>query len=85
LYEAEIAADDLARILKFIEKQVAGGRNDMIHDLLPFLGERMTVFNKAKQIGAREFLTDQLIDQIVYRLYEVTQDEIQIVEESTKP
>lgn len=79
------ALGDPDRFLNFVGNLLAGGRTDVIHDLLAFLVERMTALKKDKQIVAREFLTDGLVDQIVYRLYGLTEDEIQLVEEGTKP
>ena len=58
LYEVDLAADDTGRTLKFVEKQLAAGRTDVIHDLLAFLAERMTALNKDKQTAAKQFLTD---------------------------
>jgi len=67
-------------------------KSDVVHDQLAYLAERMLKMNKQKQQEIKGFLgwlgplrekirqKDKLIDQVVYRLYALTEEEIGIVE-----
>lgn len=78
-------ADEYDHVLNWAEKEISENRNDTIHDFLAFLARQMidlklkgktpasTIEEKLKQTG-------WLIDQIVYNLYGLTEEEIKVVE-----
>jgi len=44
--------------LHFAETELKAGRNDVVHDILAFLAERMMALNQEKRTTAKQFLTD---------------------------
>ena len=98
LYVQGDFANILAQVEARLPKDAAGNfiaeqeRSGVVHDLLAFLAEWMLEMNKQKQTKVKGFLplrehirqTDKLIDALVYELYGLTEDEIKIVEGSTK-
>jgi len=57
-YAESIAARDATNTLHFVEAELKARRTDVVHDLLAFLAERMTMTHQAKQETAKQFLTD---------------------------
>lgn len=71
-------------ILKWVEREQLENRKDSIHDFLAFLANQMIRMQKTKTSNTSTSnklkQTDELIDQIVYKLYGLTEEEIKIVE-----
>ena len=44
--------------MHFAETELKAGRNDVVHDILAFLAERMMALNQEKRTTAKQFLTD---------------------------
>lgn len=60
LYERSLANENSENVLAFVAEQLAAKpeRSDVVHDLLAFLAERMTILNHEKRTAAKQFLTD---------------------------
>ncbi len=70
--------------------EFSSSQSDTIHDFLSFLAQRMIdmkMTEKQSSISVREKIasTEGLIDQIVYKLYGLTDEEIKIVEGKDLP
>jgi hypothetical protein len=73
-------------LLHWVKKEVSEDRNDTIHDFLEFLSKQMIALKlkeKPSSSDIEEKLkhTTWLIDQIVYKLYRLADEDIKIVEE----
>jgi adenine-specific DNA-methyltransferase len=72
-------------ILSWAEKEISESRNDTIHDFLAFLAKQLISLKSegkehSSSIAKEQEQTAWLIDQIVYKLYGLTEEEVKIVE-----
>lgn len=58
LHAAALAKGDPGKALNFVERELAEGRTDTVHDLLAHLAGEMTALNTAKGKAVRQFLAD---------------------------
>ena len=85
LYAEGVASNVFDELLTLVQECLLSHpeKSDVVHDLLAFLAQQMLDLHKQSQSNDHSDIihrTDELIDRIVYKLYGLTEEEINIVE-----
>ena len=90
LYESFLNSGDLAIFERFLEGQfeidnanLLPLKNDVLHDVLAYLAQKMTEYNRSKlkhkNLVRDIFLTDKLIDLLIFRLYNLNSNNVKTI------